>query len=150
VPYHLAQLNIGRLVAPLGDPEIAEFEAALDAMNLLAESSPGFVWRLVADDGRSSSFVPIGDDPREAVNLSVWESIEALKHYTYRSGHRVYLQRRREWFESHDGPHLVCWWIPVGTLPTVEEAMERLGRLADEGPSSEAFTLARPFDPPAD
>lgn len=148
--HHLAQLNVGRLVAPLGDPRVSEFESALDAMNLLAEMSPGFVWRLVSEDGRSSSFVPIGDDPREVVNLSVWESIETLKHYTYRSGHKVYLQRRREWFEPHDGPHLVCWWIAEGTLPTVEEAMMRLARLANGGSSPEAFTLARPFDPPAD
>ena len=117
--YHLAQLNVGRLVAPLGDAEVAEFESALDAMNMLAEASPGFVWRLVSDDGRSSSFVPIGDDPQEAVNLSVWESIETLKHYTYRSGHKVYLQRRREWFEPHERPHLVLWWIPAGTIPFV-------------------------------
>lgn len=145
--HHLAQLNVGRLVAPLGSPDVAEFEAALEAMNLLAESSEGFVWRLVADDGRSSSFVPVGDDPQEAVNLSVWESLESLKHYTYESGHATYLRRRREWFEARDGAHLVCWWVPVGHIPTFEEALDRLAILDDRGPTQDAFTLTKPFDP---
>ena len=148
MPKHLAQLNVGTLVAPVDDPQLAEFVRALDAVNLLAESSEGFVWRLVDEDGRSSTFIAVGDDPQFAINLSVWESLDALRHFTYRSGHSVYLRRRREWFKRHEGPHLVCWWVDEGHLPTVEEAMARLDALREKGPTEEAFTLADPFDPP--
>jgi hypothetical protein len=142
-------MNIGRFRAALDDDEMREFVAALDPIDLLGEASEGFVWRLVTDDGRPSSFLPVADDedPLEAINLTVWESIDALRHYTYRSGHAMYLRRRREWFEPPTGPHLVCWWIPAGTVPTVAEGRARLARLTSDGPTPVAFTLAHAFDP---
>ena len=45
--FHLAQINIGRLRAPIDDPMIADFKNNLDSINAQAEASPGFVWRLV-------------------------------------------------------------------------------------------------------
>lgn len=41
--YHLAQINIGRLIAPIDDPKIAEFVAQLEPINALADEAPGFV-----------------------------------------------------------------------------------------------------------
>ncbi|MGZ8501660.1 MAG: DUF3291 domain-containing protein [Candidatus Limnocylindrales bacterium] len=145
---HLAELNIGRTVAPMDDPLMADFVANLDRINALGDASPGFVWRLLDESGSATS-IRAFDDPRMIVNLTVWESIEALREYAYRSGHVEFLRRRREWFVPLDGPSLVLWWVPAGHRPTVKEARKRLDRLAAEGPTPEAFTLKTAF-PSAD
>ena len=99
--WHLAQLNVGRLRAPIDDPIIAEFKDALDRINALADRSPGFVWRLQTEEGNATALHPIDDDELVAINMSVWESIEALADYVYRSDHTAFLRRRREWFERY-------------------------------------------------
>ena len=139
---HLAQFNIARLLEPLDHPDTAEFVANLDRINTVAEAAPGFVWRLKDDDtGLSSSYVRAYEDPMLIINFSVWESPEQLQEFVYRSDHTVFLRRRREWFEKMVEAYLVCWWVPAGYVPTVEEAVARLERLRTEGPSDEAFTL---------
>jgi len=80
VNYRLAQINIGRLVAPLDDPRIADFIAQLDPINALAEQTPGFVWRLKSDSGNATD-IAYSDDPFVIVNMSVWESLDALRDY---------------------------------------------------------------------
>jgi hypothetical protein len=142
---HLAEFNIARLLAPLDAPETAEFTAVLDAVNRIAEVSPGFVWRLTDDDDRSSSYVQVFDDPLLIVNYSVWTDLESLRHYIYRSGHGAYFRRRREWFEP-DTSKVVCWWTPEGTLPPIEEALDRLAHLDAHGPTPTAFTLSHSID----
>lgn len=146
--YHLAQLNIGRLVAPLEDPQIKDFAQALAAMNLLAESSDGFVWRLKDEIGNATT-IQVFPDPLMIVNMSVWESLETLQHYAYQSGHVQYLRRRREWFEPIQSAHLVLWWIPQGHTPTLDEAKERLHHLDTHGDSEFAFTFRKVFSAPA-
>jgi Domain of unknown function (DUF3291) len=142
VAWHLAQFNIARLRRPLDHPDIAEFVAALDEVNALAEASPGFVWRLTDDEtGLSSSYVRAYDDPLTIINLSVWESPAHLREFVYRSRHNSFLRRRREWFEKADQAYLVCWWIPAGQVPSVDESVARLERLRTEDVSDEAFTL---------
>jgi hypothetical protein len=148
--YHLAELNIGRLHHPIDAPENQEFARSLDPINALADVAPGFVWRLKDDDGRGSTYIEVSDDPRDAVNLSVWENHEALHHYVFKSGHVAYLRRRREWFEKPPQIETVCWWIEAGTLPTVDEAMAKLDQLRRDGPSDEAFTFADPRPAPTD
>jgi hypothetical protein len=144
--WHLAQLNVGRLIAPEGDPRVAGFYADLDRINALADATPGFVWRLVDVDGQdATSLRPFDDDT--LVNLSVWTSIEALYDFTYRSAHLDVLRRRREWFHPFGDASLVLWWIPAGTLPTIDEAGTRLALLTAEGPTPKAFTLRTPFPP---
>jgi Domain of unknown function (DUF3291) len=139
--WHLAELNIGRLHEPLDHPDTAEFVAALDHVNALAEASPGFVWRLTDESGLSSSYVQTTDDPLDVINLSVWETIEQLHEFVFRTGHTDYLRRRREWFQLVDEADLVCWWVPAGHVPTVEEAFDRLARLRHDGVSDDAFTM---------
>ena len=140
--WHFAQYNIARLHQPLDHPATADFVAGLDEVNALAESSPGFVWRLTDDaTGLSSSYVRAYDDPLMIINLSVWETPEHLQDFVYRSTHTSFLRRRREWFVKLDDAYLVCWWIPAGQVPSVEEAVERLERLRRDGVSDEAFTL---------
>jgi hypothetical protein len=145
--FHLAQVNIGRLLAPIDDPLIADFVAQLDAVNALADASPGFIWRLKDESGNATA-IPAFDDPRMIINMSVWESLEALRDYAYRSDHSKVLTRRREWFEKLDWPHLALWWLPAGTLPTVEEAKRRLQILAERGPTPDAFTFRDRFPVP--
>src|SRR5919202_7059852 len=120
--WHLAQLNIGRLRAPTDDPALAEFMANLDPINALADRTPGFVWRLQTEDGNATAIRPFEGDELMAINLSVWESLEALADYVYRSAHTAFLRRRGEWFERLREVYLVLWWIPVGTVPTLDEA----------------------------
>jgi Domain of unknown function (DUF3291) len=140
--WHFAQYNIARLRQPLDHPATAEFVAGLDEVNGVAESSPGFVWRLTDDaTGLSSSYVRAYDDPLMIINLSLWETPEHLQDFVYRSMHTSFLRRRREWFEKLDDAYLVCWWIPAGQVPSVGEAVERLERLRRDGVSDDAFTL---------
>ena len=146
--WHLAQLNIARALAPLEDPLLADFMAALDGVNALAEESPGFVWRLKAEDGNATS-IRINDDPRMIVNMSLWESVEALFDFAYRSDHTKIMARRREWFEKPSGAYMVLWWVPSGHRPSIEEAMARLESLDREGPTARAFTFKTRFPAPA-
>jgi len=146
---HLAQLNVARLRAPMDDPIIDDFRVNLARINSLAEVSPGYVWRLQDESGDATSIKPFGDE-LEIVNLTVWESIDALADFTYRSGHVEFLRRRREFFEVPTQPILCLWWIPEGELPTVEEAIRRLAHLRAHGPTRMAFTFRHRFRPGGD
>jgi heme-degrading monooxygenase HmoA len=146
-PFDLAEINVARLRAPLDDPQIEGFVSRLAEINALADGAPGFVWRLQTETGDATSIVAY-DDPRVIVNMSVWESAEALRAYTYRSGHADLLRLRGEWFEAMAGPHLALWWTPAGHRPDVEEGKERLAHLARRGPSSAAFTFREAFGAP--
>lgn len=148
--HQLAQLNLGLFRAPLDDTEMAEFAAALEPINAIAEASPGFVWRLKDDAGASSSFVDVPGrvDPLWAPNMSVWEDLESLKHFMYKSGHSSYLRRRTEWFQKPDTPINVLWWIPAGEIPTLADAVRRLDQLTENGPSEQGWSLTKPFPRP--
>ena len=145
--YRLAHFNVARLRAPLTDPSMSEFVAGLDTINALADASAGFVWRLAeGPDGDATTVRPL--DPDVIVTMSVWDSVESLRAFSYQSAHLDYLRRRRDWFRPHDFPaSLVLWWIPASRLPTVTEACERLALVA-EGPSPEAFTFRQTFPAP--
>jgi len=145
--WHVAQVNIALPRAPLDDPGLEDFVAMLAPINALADASPGFVWRLQGETGDATGIRAFGDD-RILVNLSVWETIEALGVFVFASQHNEALHRRREWFERMAEPHLAMWWIPAGTTPTVEEAERRLATVRERGPSPDAFTLREPFPAP--
>lgn len=147
--WHVAQVNIGRFLAPPGDPLVADFMAGLDPVNAIADLSPGFVWRLQADDGNATSIRPDADDALLAINMSVWTSVEALADFVYRQrDHVAFLRRRREFFSRMASHHQALWWIPAGTLPTVPEAMAKVAHLDAHGPTPEAFTFRARFAPP--
>ena len=149
VRMHLAQLNVGRLRAPLDDPLIDDFRNNLDGVNALAEVSPGFVWRLQDEGGNATGIKPFDDD-LEIINLTVWESIDALADFTYRSDHVDFLRRRRDFFAAPTQPILCLWWVAEGTIPTVAEAIARLEHLRAHGPTSTAFTFRHRFGPGGD
>jgi hypothetical protein len=144
--FHIAQLNIGRARCAVDGPVMAEFMALLDPVNAVADASPGFVWRLQTEEGNATALRPYGDD-RMIVNMSVWESIDDLAAFVYRSGHVDVMRRRREWFEPMK-PFMVLWWILAGELPTVDEAKERLEHLRVHGPTPYAFTFKARFPSP--
>src|SRR3954451_1084346 len=144
--HHLAQLNIARLRAPLDSPRLEAFVAALEPVNALADAAPGFVWRLQTEQGDATS-IRAFDDDMLLINMSVWESVEALQEFAYRNvGHRDIFRRRNEFF-ARDEPYLVLWWVPAGSIPTVDEAKARLERLRTDGPTAHAFTFRQPFAP---
>jgi hypothetical protein len=142
VGQHLANFNIARMRAPLDSPVMAGFVDNLDRINRLGDESPGFVWRLVDEDGvGATAYRPYPDDEAVITNLTVWESVEALRNYVYKTEHVEFLRRRRDWFEPHDVPYLALWWVPEGHIPTLEEAVARLAHLREHGPSDHAFTF---------
>jgi hypothetical protein len=145
--YHLAQLNVGVARGATDSPEMAGFIAGIGPVNALADSEPGFVWRLEAGDGPgASSLRPRGPDLM--VNMSVWESLQALRDFVYRNGpHLDFMRRRREWFGRMTQDHLVLWWIPAGHIPDLDEALRKLDLLRATGPSPLAFTFREPYEP---
>jgi heme-degrading monooxygenase HmoA len=136
--HHLAQINIGRLIAPLDDPRIADFIAQLDPINKLADSSPGFVWRLQSEQGNATDLA-YNDDPFVIVNMSVWESLEALQAFVYKSRHIGVLRERGKWFEKMTLPHYCLWWVPAGHRPTIAEGRNRLEHYQKHGSTAESF-----------
>jgi hypothetical protein len=147
--WHLAQINIGRIRAPMTDSLMSGFVAELDPVNALADTSPGFVWRLQTDAGDAAGIRPY-DDETILINLSVWESVEALKAFVYRTHHADVMRQREKWFEHLDTYFIALWWIPAGTIPTVLEAKVRLDHLRENGESPYAFSFKRVYPPPAD
>jgi hypothetical protein len=145
--FHLAQANIGLLRAPIENPIMEGFRSQLDSINALADRSSGFVWRLQTEDGNAIGIRPFADE-RMAINMSVWESLDALQQFVYASAHVGPLRDRKQWFEPIEGPILVLWWIPEGRIPTVADAQERLRILKERGPSPDAFTFRTPFPSP--
>ena len=144
---HIAQVNIGRVHAPMTDARMQGFVDLLDKVNALAESSPGFVWRLKTEDGNATSLQPY-DDERILINLSVWKSPEQLKDFVYRGLHAQALRRRKEWFERFDSAWLALWWVAPDHTPTIQEAKERLAYLQMYGESDFAFGFSRIFPAP--
>jgi hypothetical protein len=153
VDYVLAQVNIGRLTAPLDSRRLAGFVAALDSVNAVADAAPGFVWRLQTEDGNATAIRAFEQDAEGAdggilINMSVWESVEALGAYVYGPAHIAVLRRRRQWFEPMKEAYTALWWIPRSHIPTVHEAEERVNHLRAQGPTPHAFTLRVHFPSP--
>ena len=145
--FHLAEVNIAIPIEPLESERLADFMASLDPVNAVADTSSGFVWRMQDDSGGNTDIHGFGDD-RVVINLTVWESLAALRAFAYSNrAHLEVLRRRREWFERLR-VYLALWWVPAGHRPTVAEAEERLARLERLGPTPDAFTFREHFPPP--
>jgi heme-degrading monooxygenase HmoA len=144
--YHIAQVNIGRIKGPLDGPIMAGFVGRLDEINALADNSPGFIWRLQTSEGNATYLRPYADD-RILLNMSVWETADALRRYVYSTAHAELLRQRREWFESFAGVYAALWWVPAGHIPGIDEAKKRLANLDAHGPSQFAFTFKAIFPP---
>lgn len=148
--YHLAQINIARLLAPLDDPKIADFVSQLDSINALAERAGGFVWRLQSAASGNATDLNYNGDPFVIVNMSVWDSVESLRDYVYASQHIEVFRDRSRWFEKADKPHYCLWWVPVGHLPPIAEGRERLEHYQLHGATQFSFWFSQRFPAPAD
>jgi hypothetical protein len=152
VTYELAQVNVARLLAPLDDPRLAEFVAALEPVNALADQSPGFVWRLQTDGGNATGVTAFEWDAAGAVgvivNMSVWVDVEQLAAFVYGPLHRDVLRRRRDWFEPMGEAYAACWWVPAGVRPTTAEAEQRVRRLRALGPTPDTFSVRTHYPQP--
>ena len=146
--WQLAQINVGRMVAPQGDPAVQPFFDALDDVNALADASPGFVWRLVGEEGANATDIQPTADPLLLMNMSVWTDADALFAFVFRSSHTPVMARRRDWFEPFGGAHMALWWIPAGTIPTINDGLSRLWHIDRFGPTPHAFTFKLRFPPP--
>jgi hypothetical protein len=144
--FHLVQLNIARLVAPLDSPVLADFIANLDRINAIADEVRGLVWRLQTDGGDATAIKYFGED--FIVNMSVWDSIQSLHDYVYRSEHIEVMRRKTEWFQKLGEAHMVLWWVPAGHIPSLKEAEARLHHLREHGPTAEAFTFKKSYPAP--
>jgi len=144
--YNIAQVNIGRIRAELDDPIMAGFVNRLDEINALADSSPGFVWRLIESQGNATYLRPF-DDPWMLLNMSVWESIEHLRQFVFGTSHKELLRQRHVWFEKLTNVYAALWWVPAGHVPGVDEATQRLAHLQEHGPTQFAFTFQKVFEP---
>lgn len=140
----LAELNVGRLLAPTDDPRVAEFMAALDRVNGLGRRMPGFVWMMEGSGapGTGNTDAKIGGDPQYVSNLTVWHSVETLEAFVWNTVHRQFYERRAEWFSVLGRMHFVMWWIPAGHRPTLAEALARLDHARENGDSDAAFGWA--------
>ncbi len=145
--FHLAQINVGQLLAPQDDPLMTEFVDNLDRINSMAEHSPGFIWRLKDDSGNAMSF-QVFENPQIISNISVWKDIESLRNFVYKTEHLEFVKRRKEWFELMTCPQIALWWISRDHTPTLEEGVRKLQLLEAQGPSPDAFTFAHSFDRP--
>lgn len=145
--YHLAQINVAQLLAPIDSPLLEDFVADLDRINALAERSKGFVWRLKDEGGNATQLNPFNDDSL-IVNMSVWESVEDLKAFVYRSDHiEVYLKRAK-WFERSPVAHMALWWVAKADIPTAAEGRDRLLYLREHGETEHAFSFKQMFEMP--
>ncbi|MCX7299756.1 MAG: DUF3291 domain-containing protein [Rhodobacterales bacterium] len=138
---HLAELNIGRLVAPTDDPRVAEFMGALDRVNGLGKRMPGFVWMMEGsgEPGTGNTETKIGGDPQFVSNLTVWESVETLEAFVWNTVHRQFYARKQEWFALMGEQHFVMWWVPEGHRPTLAEGLAKLKHRQEHGDSEAAF-----------
>ena len=148
MPWNLAELNIAKMIYAPDGPEMQDFNDALDSVNALADSSEGFVWRLVSDPDNPQADL-VFDDESWLVNLSVWLGVDDLMSFIRTDLHLSVMRRRSEWFAPQEEATMVLWWIPDGHIPTVQEAQERLLALRADGPSQSAFGFAEAWPPPA-
>jgi hypothetical protein len=141
--YHLAQLNLAQMLTHLDDPSMKDFVDNVPRVNQMGMDSPGFVWILKGEGGDATLMRPFGEDV--LINLTVWESVDALFQYAYYSDHAEFFRRRKEWFLKPDVAMVVLWWIPIGHEPTIDESRERLNYLRAHGPTPYAFTFKQRF-----
>ena len=142
--YCIAQANVARALASLDDAMMADFIDALAPINRLADEADGIVWRLQDESGDATG-ISIFDDPMMIINMSVWEDVESLFAFTYKSDHVDIFRRRGDWFSKLDKPHLVLWWTPRNKMPKPQDCRLRLEHLIDQGPTPYAFTFKQQF-----
>jgi len=146
--HQIAQINVAQAKAEMDSDTMSGFVSRLDEINAIADKSPGFIWRLQTEEGDATS-IRIFDDSLLIVNMSVWEDIEALKAFVYKSLHVELIRDREAWFNKLGTAHQALWWIPQSHIPTIQEAKEKLEHIRQHGPSQQAFTFGKYYMQPS-
>ena len=136
--WHLAEVNIARLKAPIGDPIVAPFVNALDKINSIADRMDGFVWRHIDDIGNATN-TQNSSDECVIYNASIWKDVPSLEQSVWGTLHAKFYEQRTKWFNAMDAMSFAMWWIPPDTVFTPDEAMVRLSHLKANGPYKKAF-----------
>jgi hypothetical protein len=144
--YHLVQLNIAKMKYRIDSAEMVEFVDNLENINALAENSPGYVWRLQTEDGDATGIDFFGSDM--LINMSIWEDVESLHSFVYKTAHTKFMSRRKEWFHRVEEAYTVFWWSPAGVIPSLNESKQKLEMLRAEGPGPEAFSIKQTYPEP--
>jgi len=131
----------------IDDPIMKEFVDNLDNVNVLAEKSEGFVWRLKDESNNATHLNPL-DDEQIIINMSVWEDIESLEQFVFSTSHVEFMKRRKEWFVSYGKVYFAMWWVEKGTIPTIDEAIQKLDELEKNGASAKVFNFRKKFPKP--
>jgi len=146
--YQIAEINVARMRGVnINDPIMKEFVDNLDKVNALAESSKGFIWRLKDESNNATNLNPFNDE-QVIINISVWQSIETLENFIYKTFHTEFLKRRKEWFQSYGKAYTAMWWTPKGQYPAIQEAIEKLDYYQKNGPSELVFDFRNKYLPP--
>ncbi|MCF6189628.1 MAG: DUF3291 domain-containing protein [Cocleimonas sp.] len=145
--YHLAQINIAQAKDEMDTETMHGFMSRIDEINAIADKTDGFIWRLQSNDGDSTS-IRVFDDPLLLVNMSVWDNVDSLKNYVYKSLHVELIRDREAWFDKMGAMHQALWWIPVGHIPSIQEAKDKLELLRENGPNQDVFTFGKAFQKP--
>ncbi|RYH03274.1 DUF3291 domain-containing protein [Salipiger sp. IMCC34102] len=152
----LAELNFGTLRYPWDDPRIADFQNALDWVNLLAQRSDGFVWMLDGEsmfEAQTELSGAFALRPNTASTLLVWRDADSLWSFVHKTVHAKFLARSAEWFVPDDSGHLVIWTVPQDHRPDLAEGLARWRALEQAGETAETFgargLLKRVKDPRA-
>lgn len=144
--YHLAQLNIADAKADSLSEIMQGFYNRIEEIHELAEKSPGYIWRYQDEEGDDVAERVFGN-PLMLINLTLWQDIESLRHFVYKTAHKELIQGRKAWFKDMPDMHQVLWWVPEGHIPSVQESKDKLNLLREHGPTKNAFSFAKPFNP---
>lgn len=144
--HQLAQINIAQARDAMDSDSMKGFIERLNEINSIADNAPGFIWRLQSEEGDATA-IRAFDNPLLLINMSVWEDIESLKTFVYKTSHVELIQDREAWFGKMLQAHQALWWVPRGHIPTIEEGKQKLDYLQQHGPGKAAFTFAKPQEP---
>mgnify|MGYP001965516616 CR=1 FL=1 len=112
------------------------FFDAVPQVQRLAESSPRFIWHELNED---DSTIAKRLGPDFIVNLSAWESSDALYAFVFSQRHRQMMMARDDWF-AHVGKALsVVWFANNAPYPTWDQAIGCLEILWQTGLTQDAF-----------
>ena len=143
---HLVQLNIAKMKFSIESTEMSDFVDNLETINALADSSPGFVWRLQTEEGDATGIDFFGSDV--LVNMSIWQDVESLHNFVYKTAHNKIMSRRKEWFHRVEEAYTVLWWAPEAEIPSLDEAKSKLELLKLRGPTAAAFSFKQAYSSP--
>jgi len=146
--HYIAQANYSQWIPDISQHSMKAFLEQADRVHEHAENSKGYVWRYEYNPHSHTLDTLFGVE-RIVFNMTVWETIEDLKSFSFKTIHGSTMKRRQEWFTKLAGQRSVLWWIPDDHKPSAKEAKDRFELLNIQGPTEEAFTFRKLFLAPA-